>query len=97
MVCFFACNYLCDKGILINFGCINFLKICGVAKEKYGCKLKCVIFQSEDMLNLCFNFNESQPLYVYKCYAYKKDQIQSNKTFSIFFLRFKKVLNEKLY
>ena len=26
--------------------------------------------QSEDMLNLCLNFNESQPVYAFKRYAY---------------------------
>ena len=30
------------------------------------------IFQPKDMVNLCLNLNESQPIYAYKCYAYKK-------------------------
>lgn len=31
-----------------------------------------LIFRPEGMLNLCLNSNESQPIYVYKYYAYKK-------------------------
>ena len=29
-----------------------------------------LIFQPEDMLKLCLNFNESQPVYAYKRYAH---------------------------
>ena len=34
-----------------------------------------LIFQPEDMLNSCLNFNDSQPqpVYAYKRYAYKKE------------------------
>ena len=32
-----------------------------------------LIFYPEDMLKLCLNFNESQPLYAYKQYAYKEE------------------------
>ena len=28
-----------------------------------------------DMLNLCVFFNESQPIYAYKSYAYKKESM----------------------
>lgn len=31
-----------------------------------------LIFQSQDMINLCFYFNESPPTYAYKRYAYIK-------------------------
>ena len=31
-----------------------------------------LIVQAGDMLWLCFNYNESQPKYAYKRYAYKK-------------------------
>ena len=31
-----------------------------------------LIFQPDDMLNLCLNFNESQPICAYKRYPYKK-------------------------
>ena len=31
-----------------------------------------LIFQSKDMLKLCLNFSEDQPIYAYKRYAYKK-------------------------
>ena len=34
-----------------------------------------LIFKPKDMLNLCLNLNESQPIYAYKCYAYKKECI----------------------
>ena len=30
------------------------------------------MFQLRDMLNLCFNLNESQPIYPDKRYAYRK-------------------------
>ena len=30
-----------------------------------------LLFHREDMLNLCLHFNESQPIYAYKRYAYK--------------------------
>ena len=30
------------------------------------------IFQPEDILKLCLNFDESQPIYAYQRYAYKK-------------------------
>ena len=32
-----------------------------------------LIFKPKDMLNLCLNLNESQPIYAYKCYACKKE------------------------
>ena len=32
-----------------------------------------IIFQPKDMLKICLNFNEFQPIYVYKRYAYKKE------------------------
>ena len=28
-----ACAYFCNQGILINFGCIDFHKICGILKK----------------------------------------------------------------
>ena len=28
--------YFCDRGILINFGFINFHRICGILEKKYG-------------------------------------------------------------
>ena len=31
-----------------------------------------LIFQPEDMLELCLSFNDSQPICTYKRYAYKK-------------------------
>ena len=31
-----------------------------------------LIFQSKDMLNICLDLKASQPIYVYKCFAYKK-------------------------
>ena len=31
-----------------------------------------LIFQLEDMLNLCLKLNEPQPIYAYKRYSYKK-------------------------
>ena len=31
-----------------------------------------LIFQPEDMLKLCFDFNGSQPIHVFKRYAYEK-------------------------
>ena len=34
-----------------------------------------LIFQPEDMLNLCLNFNESHPTYAYKYYAYKRKSV----------------------
>ena len=34
--CFVACAYFCSWGILINFGCINFHKICRIHERKYG-------------------------------------------------------------
>ena len=34
-----------------------------------------LIFQTKDMLKLGLNFNESQPVYAYKRYGYKKDCI----------------------
>ena len=32
-----------------------------------------LIFQSEDMVKLCLNFNKFQPIYTYKYYAFKKE------------------------
>ena len=29
------------------------------------------MFQPEDMLDLCLNFNKFQSIYAYKCHAYK--------------------------
>ena len=46
---------------------INFPKIYGILEKEYF-----LIFQLEYMLKLCLNFNESRPIYAYKCYAYKK-------------------------
>ena len=31
-----------------------------------------IIFQPKDELNISLNLNESQPIYIYKRYAYKK-------------------------
>lgn len=31
-----------------------------------------LILQHKEMLNLCFNFNQFQPIYAYKRYSYKK-------------------------
>lgn len=33
-----------------------------------------LIFQPEDMLNLCLDFHESQPTYAHKRYAYTKEE-----------------------
>ena len=32
-----------------------------------------IIFQSKGMLSLCLNLNESQPIFAYKCYPYRKE------------------------
>ena len=32
-----------------------------------------LIFQPKNKLNLCLNFNEYQPIYAYKPYAYQKE------------------------
>ena len=45
---------------------VEFLKRSTVRRDMH------FIFQPKDMVNLCLNLNESQPIYAYKCYAYKK-------------------------
>ena len=42
------------------------------------------------MLNLCLNFNESQPIYVYKRYAYRKRVYHKEKHFLTVCINFKK-------
>ena len=32
----------------------------------------CLIFQSKDLFKLFVKFNESLPIFAYKCYAYKE-------------------------
>ena len=42
-------------------------------------------FQPEDMFNLCFNFNEPQPIYTCKCYpCIKKTKQLSEESFVTF-------------
>ena len=57
---------------------MNFRKICGITEKENDfcylpgfCQVFCY-FQPKDMYNLCLNFNESQPVYAYKRYDYKK-------------------------
>ena len=60
---------------LINFGCINFQRICGIPAG--------FIFQPGDMLNMSLNFNDSQPIHAFKHYAYKKEYIVFRRGFQM--------------
>ena len=39
-----------------------------------------LVFQPEDILKLYLHFNESQPIYVYKGYAYKRVLLLSRRS-----------------
>ena len=69
----------CEKLFnLINFGCINFQRICEIPGKKYG-----FIFRPGDMLNMSLNFNDSQPIHAFKHYAYKKEYIVFRRGFQM--------------
>ena len=69
------------SGVLTFAKFVEFLKRSTVREGRYF-----LIFQPKDMLNLYSNLNVSQPIYAYKCYAYKKRVYQhSSQTWTIYF------------
>ena len=68
-------GFFCSQCILVNFGCVNFRKICGVPENlrNFAKFVEFLIFQPQVMLNLRLTLNESQLIYDYKRYAYKKE------------------------
>ena len=84
IVCFFSCLFWKDwpfshvfisairafwilVGVLTFATFVEFLKRCAVKGGRYF-----LIFQLENMFNLCLNFNESRPIHAYKRYSRKK-------------------------
>ena len=53
-------------------GVLTFVKFVEFLKSTVMGGRDFLIFQPKCMLNLCLNFSESQPIYAYKSYAYKK-------------------------